>query len=247
MPKGYRLTNPAHNWTAEQDMKLEEGLERGWSDERIARALGRTANAIRVRRKRLGLPSVLRQPCLYTGRQAAQLLGVDAHLIRRFVTRGWLKATRGPRRGSSTQWCVYEDDLLAFLENPAYWHCWEPQRITETGLRDWALTLPRPQYLTLTEVAKRYHVNVSTVTHWLDRGVLPFVRNGNRMVDERSLEGFVPPYERPRHGQKKRPWQNHELARARRMRAAGHTYRHIADALGRPSPSSVHNALARRR
>lgn len=198
MPKGHFLSRPERNWTDADIALMEDCLERGWTNDRIGRALGRTGNAINVKRKRLGIRSVLRQPTLMTGRKAARLLGVEDKLVAKWATKGWLAGKRGLARGGGRQWVFTEEALLAFLENASHWHRWSPERINERWLREWALELPRPRYLTVGEVARRYHVASRTVGAWLDTGVLPFVRNGNRMVDERALAGFVPPYDRPR-------------------------------------------------
>lgn len=198
MPKGHFIARPERNWTEPDIALMEEALERGWSNERIGRALGRSANAVNVMRKRLGIPSVLRQSTLWSGRRVARALGVDEKVPACWARKRWIAGTRGVPRGGGRQWYVTEDALLAFLENPAHWHRWDPGRITERWLREWALELPRPCYLTVGEVARRYHVTIRAVASWLDSGELPFVRHGNRMVDERVLAGWVPPYDRSR-------------------------------------------------
>lgn len=194
MPKGYW---PGRNWSAEQIARLEELLERGLNDQAIGRTLGRSANAVNVMRKRRGLAS--RTEHLLSSHAVADRLGFGcSKSVVRLIRAGYLRGRRGQRRGANRQWYVTEDAVLAFLEDERFWHLWEPARITDPDLRDWAMELPRPRYLTLTQVAERYAVASGSVGNWLDKGVLPFVRRGNRLIPETALAGFVPPCERAR-------------------------------------------------
>jgi len=70
------------------------------------------------------------------------------------------------------------------------------------------------------------------------------VRNGNRVIDERSLAGFVPPFARSKAGQQMRPWTEGEDAALREC--AGLTFQQKAARLGR-SLGSVSNRWYRTR
>lgn len=192
MPKGIWLTRPERNWTTRQIEELESLLERGLSDEHIGRRLGRSANAVNIQRKRLGIPSRTAQ--LLSCRQVADRLGIGcSKSVTRWIEAGYVRGRRGPRRGPYRQWQVTEENLFEFLENPAHWHRWEARRITDKGLREWALELPKPRFLTLSEVARSYCVEPKTVHQWIAKGWLPARRNGNHVIDERDLVDFVPP------------------------------------------------------
>src|SRR5690606_5115068 len=118
-------------------------------------------------------------------------LDVDKVAVTSWVRRGWLRARR--QRGL---WFISEPALLDFLENPQHWHLWEPERITEPGLREWALEIRRERYLTPKQVAVRLHYSENTVTNWIRNGLLTAVKNGRWYIPESALDEFVPPLER---------------------------------------------------
>lgn len=170
-----------------------ELLERGWDDARIARALGTTPDAVNLARKRHGIPS--RTKTTMSARAAAHRIGVGCpKKIVAWIEHGWLRGHRGQKRGGNRQWVIRQEDLLAFMEEPAHWHHWDPARIPDAGLRGWATELRRGvRFLTLTEVADRAFVEPKTVYQWIRKGWIPAVRNGNHLVREADLERFVLP------------------------------------------------------
>jgi excisionase family DNA binding protein len=165
----------------------------------------------------------------------------------RWIERGWLYGKRGQRVGPHRRWLVWEDRLLEFLEDEAHWHRWRPERITEPCLREWASELRAGvRFLRLTEVAERYYVTSRTVENWIREGRIPAVCNGNHLVRESDLAGFVPPGQRSRHGLQLRAWTTDDDAVLREMRSSGAAYAVIAQRLGR-SISSVANRWHRMR
>lgn len=230
MPKGHW---PGRNWTPEQLAALDEMLDKGLPDEAIGKKLGRSAVAVQVRRKRMRMAS--RTARNYSCNKLGELLGVDPKCVTWWILQRWLRGRRGQRRGPNRQWYVTEDALLEFLEDPKHWHLWEPGRITDKDLREWALEQRRERFLTQAEVAARYFVVRATVAAWFDRGDLPFVRRGrgNRMVPESALRGWVPPGQRPKAGMGHKEWTEFEDAVLRKHRLEGETYSQIAARLGR--------------
>lgn len=235
-----RVRRSRRRWTAHDLFQLEGGIEAGWNDETIARKLGCTVEAMRMARKRHGLRS--RRRVLMSARAVADLLGIGcSKTVVRWIERGWLAGRRGPGCGPYQQWLVWEERLLKFLEDETHWHRWQAERITEPCLREWALELRAGvRFLTLAEVAERCYVTISAVQAWIHAGRLPALRNGNHVVRESDLVGFVPPGQRSRAGLRHRAWTTDEDAVLREMRAAGVAYAAIAQRLGR-SISSVAN------
>lgn len=177
-------------WTAARRWELMSMIERGWTDERIGRALGVSANAASCARKRYALPS--RSRSLLSALDVARRLGISCSKgVVRWIDQGWLKATNGPGRGRHRVHLVREDDLMTFLEDREHWHRWDPTRIPDKALREWATELQAGVwFLSVTEVAARMCVQPNTVSGWIRRGLLPAMRNGNYVVRESDLARF---------------------------------------------------------
>jgi hypothetical protein len=91
---------------------------------------------------------------------------------------------------------------MAFLFNENYWMAWDVQRITDADLRTemCKLRATRPCWLTIGEVARRYHVISNTVGQWIEKGFISARRYGNWYVREDVIAGWVPPCERSKAG-----------------------------------------------
>lgn len=194
MPKGHW---PGRNWTPDLLATVDELVSQGRSDTFIGKRIGRTATAVKVARKRHGI--VGRTKVTLTSRKVAALLGIPCS---KTVTR-WIHQRNLSGRRNGRIWYISDEALQRFLEEPCYWHLWQPDRITDRDWREWATALRRNvRYLTTAEVGDRLAVNHQTVNSWIHKGVLPAVRRGNWLIRESDLEGFVPPYDRPRAGYK---------------------------------------------
>lgn len=179
-------------WTPARRWRLMELLERGMTDEQIARRFGTTPEAVNLARKRHGIPS--RTQTLLNCRTAAHLLGIGcAKAVRRWIAAGWLKGRRGPRRGGNRQWLITRRALMDYLEDPAHWHRWDPDRITDPLLRRWATTRRGDvRFLTVGQAAWRACVEGTTVNQWIHKGWLPARKNGNNwFIRDEDLEALL--------------------------------------------------------
>lgn len=90
------LTWQARNppWTPEDEKYLERNLHKQ-SVADIAKNLGRTKTAVKLKAKRLGINKTLQEG--YTMRSLCLGLGCDHHKVERWLEKGWLK---GRRRGT---------------------------------------------------------------------------------------------------------------------------------------------------
>lgn len=227
MPRGYWPGR--RNWTEAEYELLDDLLDRGSSDSTIARSLGRTVAAIRLKRARRHLPS--RTERTLTANRVRETLGIgSARPIRTWIQRRWLSA-----RKVGALWVIREEALLDFLATPDHWHLWDPSRITDPTLREWAEELRGGvRYLTVREVAARVGVSASAAYNWVSHGRLRAVRRGNWLVRESDLDGFVPPCDRPRHP---RHWTDLETRLLLDMRLRGDAWEDIAQALRRSERS----------
>jgi excisionase family DNA binding protein len=181
-------------WSSKETDKLVSLIEQGYDYDTIARRLKRTRIAVVIKAKRLGTRITTTNATL-SARDIAEMLGIRcAKTVSKWIQRGWLQA-RNAGRSDRPLWRITWEDLTAFLEVAEYWIAWDPARIADLALREWAQDLRQnsEQYLTQTEIAARYHVDRGTVAQWIDKGWLPALRYGNRRVPASALEGFIPP------------------------------------------------------
>ncbi len=233
MPSGVYSIPGRKAWTPDDDLTLEELASQGLTMAQIARRMGRSVNSVDVRSGRLGLMRKVRP---MSARTVADLLGVAcSKTVLRWIKDGHLRGRRlALRAGANHRYAVTEEALFAFLADPAHWHRWDAERITERDLREWA-TEHRAgvRFLTLGEVAARYCVVTATVSSWIEREELRAVRNGNHLVRESDLEGFTPPHARDHSGMRAYRFSAHEDETLLRLRGAGVSWPKIAAQMGR--------------
>ncbi len=127
-PGGTPIANaaPRHRqpWLPREDRTLRANAGIVPTGE-IAVRLGRSRPAVLARARVLGLHwyrASHGQPHLgHTLADVAQLLGVDARIVRRWVAAGWLPADRREVRlgRTDTLWLVWDDDPARFLRASA--------------------------------------------------------------------------------------------------------------------------------
>ena len=188
-------------WTKDEIATLRTLAEAGHSDEAIRQRIGRTRAATQTKRARLGIKHGSSH--LLTAKTIAGMLGIKTRPpVRSWMRKGLLHATPVPDWGraqgrEAQRWSVTGDDLMEFLKNPAHWHRWRPERITDDELRRWALDLQGDdRFLSMSEVAAQFGVHRLAAHRWASTGVIPATRFVNWMVRERDLVGFVPPHAR---------------------------------------------------
>lgn len=221
-------------WTPAEAMKVEDWLSEGLSVAQISRRLGRSENSVKVW---TGRNVKIKATRPMTARRVADILGVPcSKTVAWWIGEGWLAARKGQRVARGRMWIVTEEALFAFLGDCAHWHRWEPERITEWTIREWATELRGDvRFLTQTDVAARYHVVRGTVQRWIDDGYLPAIDHGShRMIEASALVGFVIPSERDRHGRPRQPFTAIEDARLLALRASGAAWAECAYQLHRP-------------
>lgn len=196
-PPSHALT-PERIWTPDDEARVRLGIAHGWSDATIGRWLGRTATAVHVRANRLGISYL--QPTTASAAEVARALGVKCNkTVIRWAQLGWLPVERSSTMPGA-KWRFLWADVWAFCEDLQYWMAWRPERLTDPARRTWAMELRKgqPQWLTPGQVAQRCNVARNVVNAWIGQFGLKATRYGNWWINERDLEGWVPPGELPR-------------------------------------------------
>lgn len=229
MPRG--VYPSAHNWTRQEHDLCISLLEQGMTAGEVARRLGRSENAIRIRVGLLGIG--IRGCKRMSARAVTRLLGLPEAAVLRLLYLGAIVGKRStPKRYA--KWVVTRQSLLTFLRDPQYWPYWQPSSIADPTIREWAEEMRRnKRFLTAAQVAKRFFVRPHTVSRWIRHGRLPAVLVSKRMivVDEDALRTFVPPCEAPR--QLPNAWTHEEALQLYAMLARGASRGEAATALGR--------------
>lgn len=158
-------------WSPRDDQILRRlyGLE---SASTIARRLGRTPKAVRRRGERLGLRQLRATSRGYLPSEVAEMLGVMAARVRRWLARGKLAGTR-----SELCWRIYPDDLEDFLR--ARRSDFDPRAIPDRAWAAFLAALPpirTPRlWLTVAEAAR--------LLPYGERGVRKLIARGDLAAD----------------------------------------------------------------
>ena len=232
-------------WTAEEIGLLYEMAGEHRSHAQIAAALGRSECGVRIKCKRLGI--TLTKFAGMTANRLARWLGVPcAKTVSWWCNEGWLRChDTGIRVHSGWVRVVEMEDLLAFLEDERHWHLWEPERITDAGMREWASEMRAGvRFLTTGEVGDRLGLTCAAVNDRIHRGLMRGVKRGSNWLVREEDAVYVAPGSRkglPR----PKPLTAEECALVRRLWGR-YSVTEISLRLGRKGYSkAVYNAARR--
>lgn len=173
-------------WTREEEQRLLDLLDRHHTYAAIGAALGRSEGGVRQRCMKLGVNLT---GSGYSQGAVARLMGVDDHAAASWCRRRWLRSYRIGRTGRGWARLVEHDDLLRFLEDERYWHTWQPDRIADEAIREWARELRgHVRFLTTVEVGERLCLTHYAVNQLIRQGRIRAVKWGNWYVREDWLQ-----------------------------------------------------------
>lgn len=190
-------TNPQRRWHPSRLSRVDQAIRNGHGYTEIARQQQTTVRALKAALWRYGGRQMRQMPHLYNIRQVITLLGLPSdHAIKVWIRAGWLDATKsGSAR--TCDWRISRVALLQFLANRATWMAWSVEQIADPSYRQIArnLRMGQPCWLSVGEVAARYHVTRRAVLVWLsEQQLVPSVLYARRLwVWSADLDGFVPP------------------------------------------------------
>lgn len=167
------------------------------SKAQLARALGRSENAITVKAQRRGLR--FRQPQRrgdrpLCAREVADLLGISCAKTVSWWCRAVLLAGEQDDTsvGRGRRWWIARPNLYDFLRD--YPWLYDARRIADPGLKRYALALSREEYLTTRQAAPLlFLANGKSVIQAIYRGDLYAVRRGNWLIPRSSIRAYQPP------------------------------------------------------
>ena len=118
---------PGRRWTADEEAILGacEGKGARYMQKALAKAgYARTETAIAERCRTLALSALIDRGDDYTATSAGAALGLEGHVVLRWIRAGKLKATAEPaREGEGLVWRIRHKDLRAFLiGHPLEWY-----------------------------------------------------------------------------------------------------------------------------
>lgn len=169
----------AARWTAAELEFLEENIGK-MTDGEIASALGRSPNAIKIKRIRKGMPAHSKRPGWLTGHGAAKTLGVDIHNIMALHQRGLIPMEVVP--GEKGIMNIRKITLYRWALNPKNWIYFKFERVRDLRLKR-LLELKRArwndEWLRPQQVADLLGVDHSDVNRSIHLGRLQGVQWGN--------------------------------------------------------------------
>lgn len=176
-------------WTVAEQTRLIDLSEQGWSDARIAVVLGRSRKAVQIRRWQM--MAALGGDGRFTVSSLARMMGVGTLPVRRWISRGWLRAGRsGVRAGIGGELRIERADLERFLADRRTWGHWWPEHITDSYWREVACRHRQDRLLTTTEAGRLIGYGSEHVARLVRTGVLEGVRGHGRGGRSRAL--YVP-------------------------------------------------------
>ena len=100
-------------WTVDDEQELRGRI--GYEPvHKIARALGRTPEAVRIRAVRLGLSQKWRGK--YSARGVGRIFAVDSKTVNLWIAQGLMAGRKSRvRAGASRRWCVQHEAIEAFI------------------------------------------------------------------------------------------------------------------------------------
>lgn len=178
-----RRWNRSEHWSTAEVDYLETWFGRR-SDESIARSLGRSVLAVRLRAKRAG---IRKRDAGLSSRDVARIFGVDDGVVSKsWIRSGLLDARRGAfRQGPHAMWLIEDAAIERFIRNHGQYV--DPDRMPDSHFRDLAC---RHRFYSLPEVEHLTGRDSHSLATSLRKGLYSGVKRGTRW--------YVPASELPR-------------------------------------------------
>jgi hypothetical protein len=166
-------------WSEDEKATVELLIQQGKGVTAIAREIDRAPTAIDDLLHRNGQTIEAmrnrRGARVRAAAEIARLFFVHTHTPPRWIRRGWLQAERNGAhvRHGVSHWLITDTALQAFIDLRESWVAWQPSQIRDPHWRAYAFAArgrANGEWLSIADVAQRYHVGVTTVGHWYASG-----------------------------------------------------------------------------
>jgi transposase len=166
-------------WNEDEKAAVELLLQQGKNIQTVAQAIGRSQKAISdlLRRNNQTVDAIRdrRGARVRSVADIARLFFVHCHTPARWIARGWLQAERNAAhaRHGAADWLLTDAARQAFIELREGWVAWEPSQISDVAWRTYAANIRARsggKWLSMADVAARYHVGATTVCEWYRQG-----------------------------------------------------------------------------
>ena len=165
-------------WTEEEDLFLQENLGRIPMKE-IAKSLGRSINALKIRFTRKGYKTPTKIDGWVTSNKAAKLLGLDSHTVPNWFRLGMIPG-RYAYTSNSEVIMIKLSDLKLWITRPYHWPYFKVDRMPPGHLRrlvEKAQERWGDEWLTTSEVAQMHGLkNCRIVLSDIQKGRLPAIQ-----------------------------------------------------------------------
>ena len=164
----------------------------------LARVLGRSKVAIKIRAQRTGVPGASRTPGILTARKAGWMLGCCAKKIIRLIDEGKLPGWSVPGHhpgGNGELHLIRETALFAWAVNPENWPYFKQAKVRHPRLKRLLARQAqrwKDEWLTTGQAAELAGVHFNDVNRQISRlGKLPGVKHGQWYVRRSDIERYT--------------------------------------------------------
>lgn len=150
-------------WTQEDQTILEDGMYRR-PITAIAKQLGRTPSACYLMAYKLGLPR--RDPGVLSCNELSMLLGLDGHVVVRWLKLGEIPCKHEPGRGAHGEYHIRDEDVIAWLRA-------KPWMVDRDNVEPSYRGFIHERYITLAEAFRRGAAHASALGQAAYCGLIP--------------------------------------------------------------------------
>lgn len=196
--KKFGLSRPGPARWTEREKTLLITKRHLLSPAEMAKMLGRSEVAARLKLKRLGYNWIRDVNGFFTMRATARIFGVDAKAVGWWIDSGWLRGDsfptgQGPYCARKIAW----EAICDFIEDEGCWHLWGPGRMKPGNFKEYAEEIRdgRGRFLTTGELGRLAFYDHRWIRELIARGVIRAKKHGpNWKIAKEEADRFLGEY-----------------------------------------------------